>query len=117
MPLQTYILMAVTWFKNIKEKNMALTEAIEYDSITVKAKWNIEWRKAHVIKRDGTEISRTFQRGTLVPYYTSKDSDGKFTHTDTDLSDFNGTQVKEVADLAWTDSVKNEFKTFVENTK
>ena len=96
---------------------MALTETIEYDSITVKAKWNIEWRKAHVIKRDGTEISRTFQRGTLVPYVTTKDTDGNFTHTATDLSDFNGTQVKEMADLAWSDAVKAEFKTFIESTR
>ena len=96
---------------------MALSESTEYDSITVKLKWNIEWRKALVIKRDGTEISRTFERGTLVPYVTTKDSDGKFTHTDTDLSAFDGTQVKDVAESAWTDSVKEEFKTFIESTR
>lgn len=96
---------------------MALSESTEYDIVTVKSKWNIEWRKALVIKRDGTEISRTFQRGTLVPYVTTKDSDGKFTHTDTDLSAFDGTQVKDVAELAWTDSVKEEFKTFIESIR
>ena len=96
---------------------MALSESTEYDSITVKLKWNIEWRKALVIKRDGTEISRTFERGTLVPYHTDKDSDGKFTHTDTDLSAFDGTQVKDVAELAWTDAVKAEYKTFIESVR
>ena len=96
---------------------MALSETTEYDIVTVKSKWNIEWRKALVIKRDGTEISRTFQRGTLIPYHTTKDSDGKFTHTDTDLSDFDGTQVKDVAELAWTDAVKAEYKTFIESIR
>ena len=96
---------------------MALSETTEYDIVTVKSKWNIEWRKALVIKRDGTEISRTFERGTLVPYHTDKDSDGKFTHTDTDLSGFDGTQVKDVAELAWTDAVKAEYKTFIESVR
>ena len=96
---------------------MALSESTEYDIVTVKLKWNIEWRKALVIKRDGKEISRTFERGTLVPYHTDKDSDGKFTHTDTDLSAFDGTQVKDVSESAWTDSVKEEFKTYIESTR
>ena len=45
---------------------MALSESTEYDIVTVKLKWNIEWRKALVIKRDGKEISRTFERGKVT---------------------------------------------------
>ena len=96
---------------------MALSESTEYDIVSVKSKWNIEWRKALIIKRDGKEISKTFERGTLVPYVTTKDSDGKFTHTDTDLSGFNGTQVKTVAESVWTDAIKAEYKTFIESIR
>ena len=45
---------------------MALSESIEYDKIEVVGIFkHVQVRKATVIKRDGTAISRTFERYTL----------------------------------------------------
>jgi len=45
---------------------MALTESIEYDKIEVVGLYkHIQVRKATVIKKDGNEITRTFDRYVL----------------------------------------------------
>tara|TARA_B100000161_G_scaffold183833_1_gene132569 strand:- start:186 stop:380 length:195 start_codon:yes stop_codon:yes gene_type:complete len=47
---------------------MALTESIEYDKIEVVGQYKtIQVRKANVIKKDGTEITRSFERFVLHP--------------------------------------------------
>ena len=47
---------------------MALTESIEYDKIEVVGQYkNVQVRKATVIKRDGVELTRTFERFVLDP--------------------------------------------------
>ena len=93
---------------------MALTESIEYDKIEVVGQYkHVQVRKATVIKRDGTEISRTFNRfvldpGTLdesdnlVNNPLTKEPDGV-----TDIAD----EVKVVCNAVWTDSVKAAWKT------
>ena len=92
---------------------MALSETIEYDKIEVVGQYkNVQVRKATVIKRDGTEISRTFERfvlhaGTLdasdnlVDNPLSKEPDGT-----TDIAD----EVKAVCNAVWTTTVKNAWK-------
>mgnify|MGYP005740808185 CR=1 FL=1 len=92
---------------------MALSESIEYDKIEIVSKYkNIQVRKATVIKRDGTEISRTFNRfvldpGTLdesdnlVENPLTKEPDGV-----TDIPD----EVKVICNAVWTTSVKNAWK-------
>ena len=92
---------------------MALTETIEYDKIEVVGKYkNVQVRKATVIKRDGTEISRTFERfvlhsGTLdesdnlVDNPLTKEPDGT---TDIDAD------VKAICNAVWSTSVKNAWK-------
>ena len=92
---------------------MALTESIEYDKIEVVGQYkHVQVRKATVIKKDGTEITRSFQRfvlhpGTLdgsdnlVANPLSKESDGT-----TDIPD----DVKAVCNAVWTTSVKNAWK-------
>ncbi len=85
-----------------------------------------------VIKEDGTEISRSRHRHSLQPFssvYKTKevdvnggvaepdlDSDGKkqWTHTDTDISSEDDT-VKAVCNAVWSDTIKNNYKTFVES--
>ena len=67
-----------------------------------------------VIKEDGTEISRSRHRHVLQPCTSSKDSDDKWTHTDTDISS-EATEVQAVANAVWTDTVKANYKTFVES--
>ena len=66
-----------------------------------------------VIKEDGTEISRTRNRYGLSPCTSSKDGD-TWTHTDTDISAV-ATEVQAVANAVWTDTVKANYKTSVEN--
>tara|TARA_R110002110_G_scaffold348998_1_gene559245 strand:+ start:231 stop:524 length:294 start_codon:yes stop_codon:yes gene_type:complete len=67
-----------------------------------------------IIKEDGTEISRTRNRYGLSPCTSSKKDDDKWTHTDTDISS-EATEVQAVANAVWTDTVKANYKTFVES--
>ena len=92
---------------------MALTESIEYDKIEVVGQYKaVQVRKATVIKKDGTEITRTFERfvldpGTLdasdnlVDNPLDKEPDGT-----TDIAD----EVKAVCNAVWTTSVKDAWK-------
>ena len=92
---------------------MALSESIEYDKIEVVGEYkHVQVRKATVIKKDGTELTRSFERfvldpGTLdgsdnlVDNPLSKEPDGT-----TDIAD----EVKSVCNAVWTTSVKNAWK-------
>ena len=92
---------------------MALSETIEYDKIEVVGIYKaVQVRKATVIKKDGTELTRTFERfvlhaGTLdasdnlVDNPLSKEPDGT-----TDIAD----EVKAVCNAVWTTTVKNAWK-------
>ena len=92
---------------------MALSESIEYDKIEVVGQYkNVQVRKATVIKRDGTEITRSFERfvldpGTLdasdnlVDNPLDKEPDGT-----TAIAD----EVKAVCNAVWTTSVKDAYK-------
>ena len=92
---------------------MALTESIEYDKIEVVGQYKlVQVRKATVIKRDGTEISRSFERfaldpGTLdgsdnlVDNPLSKEPDGTTNITD---------EIKAICNAVWTTSVKDAWK-------
>ena len=99
---------------------MALAESIEYDKIEVVGQYKaVQVRKATVIKKDGNEISRTFNRfvldpGTLdggdnlVDNPLSKEPDGT-----TDIA----AEVKAVCNAVWTTSVKNAWKAHLIDTK
>ena len=92
---------------------MALTESIEYDKIEVVGQYkNVQVRKATVIKKDGTEISRSFNRFVLHPG-TLDESDNlvdnpldKEPDGTTDIAD----EVKVICNAVWTTSVKNAWK-------
>jgi len=99
--------------------NGDITKAIEYDKIEVVNTWNIQVRKATKImeeQSDGSkvEISRSFHRHVLVPFVSSKDSDGKWTHTATDISGEDAS-VQAIANAAWTGSVQADYKTWAES--
>ena len=91
---------------------MAITKEIENDKIEVVNKWNIQVRTATIIKEDGAEISRSYHRHVLQPFTSSKDGD-KWTHTATDISN-EATDVQAICNVAWTDTVKEAYKTFTE---
>jgi hypothetical protein len=92
---------------------MAITKEAVIEKIEVVGSWNIQVATDTVIKEDGTEISRSRHRHVLQPFVSGKDSDGKWTHTDTDISG-EATEVQAVANAVWTDTVKANYKTFVE---
>ena len=92
---------------------MAITKENEIPKIEVVGGWNIQVATDTVIKEDGTEISRSRHRHVLQPCTSSKDGD-TWTHTDTDIS-AEATEVQAVANAVWTDTVKANYKTFVES--
>ena len=92
---------------------MALTESIEYDKIEVEGQYKaVQVRKATVIKKDGTELTRSFERFVLDPGVLdesdnlvdnplTKEPDGT-----TDIAD----EVKAVCSAVWTTTIKDAWK-------
>ena len=92
---------------------MALSETIEYDKIEVVGQYKaVQVRKATVIKKDGNELTRSFERfvldpGTLdesdnlVDNPLTKEPDGT-----TNIAD----EVKAVCNAVWTTTIKNSWK-------
>ena len=94
---------------------MAITKSTEISKIEVVGSWSIQVATDTVVKEDDTEIGRSRQRHVLKPYSGStKDSDDKWTHTDTDIS-AEASKVQAVANAVWTDDVKTAFKTHRES--
>ena len=92
---------------------MALEEVIEYDKIEVVGMYkHVQVRKATVIKKDGTELTRSFERfvldpgsldasDNLVDNPLTKEPDGT-----TDIAD----EVKAIRTAVWTTTVKDAWK-------
>lgn len=96
-----------------------LTKEISYDKIEVVNDWIIQVRRVDKVleeQADGSKlvISSGFVRDSYAPYQSNQDADGKWTHTDTDLSSVNS-KVKAIAEVAWTDDVKTAYKTNIES--
>ena len=92
---------------------MALTESIEYDKIEVVGQYkSVQVRKATVIKKDGTEISRSFNRFVLTP--GTLDASNNLVDNPLDKEPDGTTaiadEVKAVATAVWTTSVKDAWK-------
>ena len=86
---------------------MALAESIEYDKIEVVGLYKaVQVRKATVIKKDGVELTRAFERYVLDPG-TLDASDNL---VDTDLSG-EPAEVSAICTAAWTTDVKAAWKT------
>ena len=93
---------------------MALSESIEYDKIEIVGQYKlVQVRKATVIKKDGTELTRSFNRfvldpGTLdesdnlVENPLTKEPDGV-----TDITD----EIKAICNAVWTSTVKDAWRT------
>ena len=93
---------------------MAITKETEIPKIEIAGSWNVQVATDTVIKEDGTEISRSRHRHVLKPCSGStKDSDDKWTHTDTDIS-AEASEVQAVANAIWTDTIKSAYKTWAE---
>ena len=82
---------------------MALAESIEYDKIEVVGQYKqIQVRKATVIKKDNKEITRSFERYVLNP--------------DSNISN-EPAEIISICNAAWTDAVKDAWKTQLESNK
>ena len=92
---------------------MAITKEAVIEKIEVVGTWNVQVATDTVIKEDGTEIGRSRHRHVLQPCTSSKDGD-TWTHTDTNISG-EATEVQAIANAVWTDTVKANYKTFVES--
>ena len=79
---------------------MALSESIEYDKIEVVGEHKaVQVRKATVIKKDGKELTRAFERYVLYP--------------DMDLTQRSEpNEVVAICNAAWTQEVKDAWKAY-----
>ena len=92
---------------------MALTESIEYDKIEVVGQYKaVQVRKATVIKKDGTELTRSFERFALNPgTLDASDNlvDNPLTKEPDDTTDITD-EVKAICTAVWTTTVKDAWK-------
>ena len=81
---------------------MALTESTEYDKIEVVGQYKaVQVRKATVIKKDGKELTRSFERHVL--------------HPDSDIS-AEPTEVQSICNAVWTQEIKDAWKAYQESS-
>ena len=81
---------------------MALSESIEYDKIEVVGQYKaVQVRKATVITKDGTELTRSFERYVL--------------HPDSDIS-AEPAEVSAVCNAVWTSQIKDAWKAYQESS-
>ena len=92
---------------------MALTETIEYDKIEIVGPYKaVQVRKATVIKKDGVELTRSFERFVLDPgTLDGSDNlvDNPLTKEPDGTTDIDAT-VKAICTAAWTSTVKDAWK-------
>ena len=83
---------------------MALSELTEYDKIEVVGKYKaVQVRKATVIEKDGTELTRSYERYVLTP--------------DMDLSQRSEpNEVTAICNAVWTQEVKDAWKAYQESS-
>ena len=85
---------------------MALTESIEYDKIEVVGQYKaVQVRKATVIKKDGKELTRSFERYVLQ----AGTLDGNNDLVDTNIS-AEPAEVQAICNAVWTTDVKAAWK-------
>ncbi len=85
---------------------MALAESIEYDKIEVVGTYKaVQVRKATVIKKDGVELTRSFERYVLQ----AGTLDASDNLVDTDIS-AEPAEVSAICTAVWTDSIKAAWK-------
>ena len=83
---------------------MALSESIEYDKIEIVGQYKqVQVRKATVIKKDGVELTRAYERYVLTP--------------DMDLSQRSEpNEVVAICNAVWTQEVKDAWKAYQESS-
>ena len=83
---------------------MAITKETVQDKIEVVGDYKIvQVRTATVIKKDGTEISRSFARHTVAPNISADDLANE------------STEVQAICNAVHTDTIKTAYATHLEN--
>lgn len=77
-----------------------ITKEIEVDKIEVCGLWNVQVRTACVIKEDGEEISRSFERHVVNP--------------DSDMAT-EDSRVVAIGNAIWTEEVRAAYAAFKES--
>jgi hypothetical protein len=89
---------------------MALTKEIIEDKIEVVGTFKaVQVRTATVIKEDGVELNRSFNRKVLNPSQKSGS-----VWIDTDISS-ESTEVQGICNAVWTNSIKTAYQTHVDS--
>ena len=92
---------------------MALSESIEYDKIEIVGEYKlVQVRKATVIKKDGVELSRSFNRFVLNPgTLDASDNlvDNPLTKEPDGTTDINA-DVKAICNAVWSSTIKDAWK-------
>mgnify|MGYP006969514364 CR=1 FL=1 len=84
---------------------MALTEETTQDKIEIVGDYKIlQIRTATVIKKDGTEISRSFHRHLVAPNISADDLANE------------STEVQAICNAVHTDAIKTAYATHLENS-
>ena len=92
---------------------MALTETTVIDKIEIVSQYKVvQVRKANIIKKDGVEITRAYERYVLDPG-TLDESNNLVENQLTNIPN----DVKDICNLIWTDSIKNAWKDKLINEK
>ena len=95
---------------------MALTESIEYDKIEVVGQYKaVQVRKATVIKKDGVELTRSFERFVLDAGTLDESDnlvDNPLTKEPDDVTAIPD-EVKAVCNAVWTSDIKAAYKAFL----
>ena len=92
---------------------MALSESIEYDKIEIIGQYKqVQVRKATVIKKDGVELTRSFNRFVLDPGTLDESDnlvDNPLTKEPDGVTDIDDS-VKAICNAVWTDSIKASWR-------
>ena len=91
---------------------MAIAKSTEISKIEVVNTWTIGVRTDTVVKEDGVEIGRTTHRKLIDPFTSGKDG-SDWVHAATDISGEDAS-VQAICNAAWTNTVKNNYKTWAE---
>lgn len=109
---------------------MALAKETIIKKVEVIDQWTIQVRTDTVVKEDGVEISRSAHRKSLQPFSSDykvkvvgnatvpdldSENNKQWTHTETNISS-EASQVQAICNAAWTDDVKNAYKSFIESS-
>ena len=88
---------------------MAITKETVIDKIEVVENGSVQVRTSIIIKEDGNELTRSYNRHVVHP--RSKDTEGNWGDTDISGED---SRVQAICNAVWTDAVKTAYQTMMD---